>query len=119
MNTAQRLHALISGIDGVAVLYPADPLWRRVAAGIAGTLPGESPGSPPAVDVATGGDGIRVRVRVGVHSGSPAPDLIRRIAQTIRDDLELHAGGDPIAEVSVQIVSFSHAQATLSGNHLA
>jgi hypothetical protein len=115
MNAAQRLHALISGIDGVAVLYPADPFWRRAAAGLAGTLAGESPGPPAAVDVATGEDGTCIRVRMGVDPGTPAPDLVRRIAKLIQEDLEQHDGGAAVAEVSIQIASFSEAPATPPG----
>ncbi|WP_427134351.1 hypothetical protein [Pseudarthrobacter sp. S9] len=107
MTTANTLHDLLLGIDGVLAVYPADPAWR-LAARQAGTrlTGGTAAADTSPVEVRPDDGNTTVRVRLGVALDTPAPYIARRAARTIRTALQT---GHPesATRIAVQICSIT------------
>lgn len=81
---AAELQQIIATVDGVATLYPAQPLWQTIAGAARSAVTGES---VPTVAVASNGDALTVKARIGVATDRPAPDVVRAVAGAIRQHL--------------------------------
>jgi hypothetical protein len=95
MSLEEQIHELVLGLDGVATVYAADPLWLAVAKQVGALLSaGDEAAAVPFVvcDVNKGGDDagsggrpvLTVRIRIGSDGGVPAPALARGVAAAIR-----------------------------------
>lgn len=92
---ALRVAEIITGVEGVAGLYPAR---SAILAGIASTLGADE--TLVAVDVS--GSQLKIRARIAALADAQAPRLVREVAAAIRAGL----AGEPDAsslEVSVDI----------------
>ncbi|MET3922462.1 hypothetical protein [Arthrobacter sp. UYEF20] len=108
MTTADLLRDLLLGIDGVLAVYPADPAWRLAARQARTRLTGgDPPADTPPVEVRTEDGNTTVRVRLGVALDTPAPDIARKAARTLRTALQT---GHPhtATRITVQICSITH-----------
>lgn len=92
---AAELQQLVMAVDGVSALYPAHPLWQTIA----GAAFSAVTGAPlPPVAVAESGDGVKIKLRLGVGAPHSAPHVARAVASAIRQ----HLGPRPCAvEVAV------------------
>lgn len=113
MSIEDEIHQLVRGLDGVATVYAADPVWRTAVKALGSWLGpgGEVPafvvcteesadplfieadaddGASPAGAVsrslggATAPAVMTVRVRIGTDGSQPAPFLARTVAAAIR-----------------------------------
>lgn len=126
MSLEAQIHRHVLGLDGVAVVYAADPVWLVAAKHLGGLLtPGVEPDGGPFVvcteeprpqgeeaateAVGPSGDGeqlladmrpvLAVRVRIGTSGGAAAPDVARRVAAEIRSFAAAHRPGLDIKAV--------------------
>lgn len=80
---------MVLGLEGVATVYAADPVWLTVLKQVGAALsPGEAPAQPPFVvcrmEDDDGRTAMRVQIRIGSNGDVPAPALARNIAAAIR-----------------------------------
>lgn len=100
MSLEDDIHHLVLGMDGVATVYSADPLWLNALKQLGALLgPNGEPAPVPFVvcteeiyDAGTAGSGaaaasravMSVRVRIGTDGSVPAPATARSVAALIR-----------------------------------
>ncbi|MBE0009683.1 MULTISPECIES: hypothetical protein [unclassified Arthrobacter] len=77
---ALRVEEIITGVEGVAGLYPAR---SAILAGIARTLGADE----TLVDVDVSGSRLAVRARIAALTDTAAPRLVREVAAAIRAGL--------------------------------
>ncbi len=82
---ALRVQEIITGVEGVAGLYPAR---SAVLAGIASTLGANE----TVIAVDTADSGLVIRARIAALTGAPAPRLVRDVAAAVRAELGGLAG---------------------------
>ncbi|ALE93746.1 hypothetical protein AOC05_17750 [Arthrobacter alpinus] len=85
----EEIRELVLGVDGVAIVYSADPLWLTVLKQVGAALsPVDDPAQLPFVVCLRDDDGgrqiMRVQVRIGTNGAVPAPALARNVAAAIR-----------------------------------
>lgn len=90
MSLEEQLRELVRGLDGVATVYSADPLWLTVVKQVGALLSaGEEAAEVPFVVCRVDGDGetpvMTVQIRIGTDGGVPAPALARGVAAAIRE----------------------------------
>lgn len=81
---AAELLQIITAVDGVTAVYPAQPLWQSIAGAAVSAVTGEA---APTVAVAASGDSLAVKARIGVGGPRPAPEVARAVAGAIRQHL--------------------------------
>lgn len=103
MSLEDDVHQRVLDMDGVAVVYAVDPMWRTAVKTLGGLLsPAETAAAMTFVACSEtadpGSDGMRpvltapvltapvltVKVRVGTDGSVPAPQLARNVATGIR-----------------------------------
>ena len=98
MSIEAGIHELVLGMDGVAVVYAADPIWLTAVKQLGALLGPGSEAAPvhfvvcseqaanPADDGAGGAAraAMTVRVRIGTDGSAPAPKVARAVAGAIR-----------------------------------
>jgi hypothetical protein len=101
MSLENDIHQLVLGLDGVAAVYTADPLWLAAVKQLGSLLgPGGEAAVPFVVCSESGGDGdgegegdglgeaggpvMTVKVRIGTDGSTPAPAMARDVAVAIR-----------------------------------
>jgi len=89
VSLEEDVRELVLGLEGVATVYSADPLWLTVLKQVSAALsPGDDPAQLPFVVCRMeDGDGrtlMRVQVRIGSSGDVPAPALARNVAAAIR-----------------------------------
>lgn len=89
MNLEEQLRELVLGLDGVATVYSADPLWLTVVKQVGALLSAGEEAGVPFVVCRVDTDGERpvmtVQIRIGTDGGVPAPTLARGVAAAIRE----------------------------------
>ena len=89
MSLEEEIRELVLGLEGVSIVYAADPLWLTVLKQVGAALsPGDDPAQLPfVVCQMEDGDGratMRVQIRIGSKGDVPAPALARSVAAAIR-----------------------------------
>lgn len=96
MSLEASIHELVLGMDGVAVVYTADPIWLMAMKQLGALLGpgGEAAPVPfvvcteeapdPAADGGSARAAMTVRVRIGTGASAPAPGVARAVAGAIR-----------------------------------
>lgn len=103
---ALRVEEIITGVEGVAGLYPAR---SAILAGIARTLGADE----TLVSVDVSGSRLVIRARIAALADARAPRLVREVATAVRAGL----AGEPETsslEVSVEITVCGFANAPFS-----
>lgn len=98
MSLEEDLHQLVLGMDGVATVYAADPLWLNVLKQVGVLLGPDDAGPVPFVVCSEGGGestsgSLTVRVRIGTDGAHPAPVVARMVAQGIRAHIDAQHQG--------------------------
>lgn len=93
MSLEDDVHQWVLDMDGVAIVYAVDPMWRTAVKTLGALLsPAETAGARTFVACSeNGGPGseglspvLTVKVRVGTDGSVPAPELARTVATGIR-----------------------------------
>lgn len=92
-SPAAELAALISGVPGVARLYPAAGLVGRVTGAVAAAV-----GGAPADDIAVARD--RIAIRIGVGTERPAAAVCRDVYTAARAWAAVAGIPDAVIEVT-------------------
>ncbi|MFQ4149506.1 hypothetical protein AAGW05_12540 [Arthrobacter sp. LAPM80] len=115
MSLEEDLHQLVLGMDGVATVYAADPLWLTMLKQVGGLL-GQGDDAAPVPFVVCSEDGagdgagdgaedgthdgiVTVRVRIGTDGAQPAPAVARNVAEGIRAHVSLQRPGTLVRAV--------------------
>lgn len=114
MSLEDGIHQLVLGMDGVAAVYTADPVWLTAVKQLGSLLsPGEAAPVPFVVCSEKADDAgepgaapaMSVRVRIGTDGSLPAPALARSVAAGIRAHLAvLRPGVDVKAVVEISAI---------------
>jgi hypothetical protein len=95
---AEELFLVIQAVEGVAAVYPAQPLWQSIAGAAIAAVTGES---LPPVAVSGDADTLAVKVRIGVDAVRPAPKVAREVADAVRRHLLPRAAAVEVYVVKV------------------
>lgn len=108
MSLEDEIHQLVLGMDGVAVVYAADPVWLTAVKQLGSLLgPGEAAPVPFVVcseeaddaGVPGAAPAMSVRVRIGTDGSLPAPELARAVAAGIRAHVAVQRPGMEVKSV--------------------
>lgn len=109
MSLEDEIHQLVLGMDGVAVVYAADPVWLTAVKQLGSLLgPGEAAPVPFVVcseeadddaGVPGAAPAMSVRVRIGTDGSLPAPGLARAVAAGIRAHVAVQRPGVEVKSV--------------------
>lgn len=108
MSLEEEIRERVLNLDGVAVVYSADPLWLTVVKQVGALLsPGDEAAQVPFVVCQVDGDLplTTVRIRVGTDGSVPAPAVARDVAASIRSFVgSLHPGSEVVAAVEIAAI---------------
>ncbi|WP_269940011.1 hypothetical protein [Arthrobacter sp. HY1533] len=108
MSLEAEIHQLVLGMDGVAAVYAADPVWLTAVKQLGSLLgPGEAAPVPFVVcseeaddaGVPGAAPAMSVRVRIGTDGSLPAPGLARAVAAGIRTHVAVQRPGVEVKAV--------------------